>query len=213
MQDSNTRQMPSTPHSRKKSSSGSLKRVDSAKTESRPKQKSSSKKSDKALKRSESFTTAAREGPEPTSRDRRIRSQQGNIPEYSYHDRLDDSEIERMVLPPPPPLNMQGRGLEFNTLSSTLGMQEPDHHQLQMPPPNFTTDNIISFHEQPQSQLQAQQTEETTSSPLAVIRRKRANQTNWERSRKHESVPKATEKEPLSIAETIRRKKVFQGRR
>ena len=214
MQDSNTRQMPSTPHSRKKSSSGSLKRVDSAKTESRPKQKSSSKKSDKALKRSESFTTAAREGPEPTSREsRRIRSQQGNIPEYSYNDRLDDSEIERMVLPPPPPLNIQGRGLEFNTLSSTLAIQESDHHQLQMPPPSFTTDNIISFHEQPQSQLQAQQTEESTSSPLAVIRRKRANQANWERSRKHESVPKAAEKEPLSIAETIRRKTVFQGSR
>ena len=215
MQDSNTRQMPSTPHSRKKSSSGSLKRVDSAKTESRPKQKSSSKKSDKALKRSESFTTAAREGPEQTSRDRRIRSQQGNIPEYSYNDRLDDSEIERMVLPPPPPLNIQGRGLDFNTLSSTLAIQEPDHHPLQMPPPNFTTDNIISFREQqPQSQLQTQQqTEEATSSPLAVIRRKRANQANWERSRKHESVPKATEKEPLSIAETIRRKTVFQGRR
>ena len=206
VQDASGRPESSTQHGRKKSSTGSLKRAESAKPEGRHKQKSSSKKghvqTEKVFRRSESFTAASRGGTEPVPRDRRISSQQGNTHEYEYKDRLDDSEIERMVLPPPPPLNIESRGVEFNGLSNTLpGL---DHHQIQMPPSGFNTDSVISFQEE---QLKPHQ-EPITSSPLAVIRRKRANQANWEKTRKH-SLQKTTEKEVTSFA---LRKTVFSGR-
>ena len=210
VQDASVRPDSTTQHGRKKSSTGSLKRGgESTKPEGRHKQKSSSKKghvhAEKVFRRSESFTAASRGGTDLAPRDRRISSQQGNTQEYEYKDRLDDSEIERMVLPPPPPLNIDGRGVEFDGLTSTLpGL---DHQQIQLPPSGFNTDNVISFQGQQQSQLKPHQ-EPMPSSPLAVIRRKRANQANWEKTRKH-SLPKTTEKEVTSFA---LRKTVFSGR-
>ena len=124
---------------------------------------------------------------------------------YEYKDRLNDSEIERMVLPPPPPLNIEGRSVEFDGLSTTLPGLDPQ--QLQMPPSDFNTDGLVSFQGEPQAQLQPHQ-ETIPSSPLAVIRRKRANQANWEKTRKN-SLQKTTEKAVTSFAS---RKTVFSGR-
>lgn len=209
VQDGSVRPDSSTQHGRKKSSTGSLKRIETAKPEGRHKQKSSSKKgqvqTEKIFRRSESFTAASRGGTDPAPRDRRISSQQENTHGYEYEDRLGDSEIERMVLPPPPPLNIDRRGVEFDGLSTALpGL---DHQQIQMPPSGFNTDSVISFQGQQQSQLKPHQ-EPIASSPLAVIRRKRANQTKMESTRKP-SLPKASEKGGTSFA---LRKTAFSGR-
>ena len=197
-------------HSRKKSPASSLKRVESAKPEGRHKQKSSSKKghaqSEKILRRSESFTAASRGGGDQAMRDRRISSQQGTSSyEYQYNNGLNDSEIERMVLPPPPPpLNIEGHDLEFDNLNNLLPGQE--HQQLQIPPSDFNGDNILSYQGQAQQSAHTK-AEPSPSSPLAVIRRKRANQANWEKSRK-ESISKQGEKEVTSFA---LKKTAFQG--
>ena len=215
LQDPNARPESTPHHGRtskdKKSSGGSLKRIESGKPGGRHQQKASSKKghaqSEKQLRRSESFTTASQGGTNPLPRDQRKSSQQGNIHEYQYKDGLADSDIDRMVLPPPPPLNMERRDVQFDALSSTLQMVEQDHQHLQMPPPNFSTDGVVSFQGYSQSQLQPQQ-EATPSSPLAVIRNKRANQANWEKARKS-SLQRATDKEVTSVGLG---KSIFQGR-
>ena len=212
-QDINTRPDSSSQRGHKKSSKSSLKGVDSTKQEGRQKQKMSSKKghspAEKVFKRSESFTAASQGGTGPIHKERRIRSQQGNIHEYQFQDELADSEIERMVLPPPPPLNIEGRGLDFDVLRNTAVTGEPGHQQLQMPPPNFTTDSVVSFQGSSQGQLHPQQ-EQAPSSPLAVIRRKRANQANWERTRK-QSIPKTEEIDTTTFATSLSRKSAFKG--
>ena len=201
---------------RKKSPASSLKRVESAKQEGRQKQKSKLKnghaQSEKVLRRSESFTTASRGGGvDQVIRDRRISSQQGTSSyDYQYNGNgngLNDSEIERMVLPPPPPpLNIEGHDLEFDGLNNILPGQE--HQQLQIPPSDFNGDNILAYQGHPQTSGHSKP-EPTPSSPLAVIRRKRANQANWEKSRK-DSISKQSEQKEVSSFSL--KKTAFQGR-
>ena len=199
-------------HGRKKSPASSLKRVESAKPEGRHKQKSSSKKghapSEKILRRSESFTAASRAGVDQVLRDRRISSQQGTSSyEYQFNDNgLHDSEIERMVLPPPPPpLHIEGHDLDFDNLN-TLLQPGQEHQQIQIPPSDFNGDNMLAYQGQPHPTSHPK-SEQTSSSPLAVIRRKRANQKNWEKSRK-DSISKQDDKEVTSFS---LKKTAFQG--
>ena len=183
----------------KKASGGSLKKGESGKAGGRHQQKGASKKAasdkDKSLRRSESFRAASQEGTTLIPQDQGIGPQRGNISEYQLRDQLADSDLDRMVLPPPPPLNIERGDLQFAALQ--MGEQgEP----LQMPPPSFTTDGVMPYHGYPQQPLQAAQ----PPSPLAVVRSKRASQASWEKKQKS-SLERTTEKD-VTLGKSI-----FQG--